>query len=139
MDLPSDFTFEISGQNKEMEVSLTSLKLALLLAIFLVYIVMASQFESFLHPLIILFTVPLAVIGVIRSGHLPSIPAQHAVGIIRPGPTSTPARRIWCKTFLPCCHEQSLQPKRQGAGCAACEKCATKKAWRPFDGRKNVT
>ncbi|MCK5077647.1 MAG: efflux RND transporter permease subunit, partial [Calditrichia bacterium] len=47
MELPADFTFEISGQNKEMEVSLNSLKLALLLAIFLVYIVMASQFESF--------------------------------------------------------------------------------------------
>ncbi|MCK5075512.1 MAG: efflux RND transporter permease subunit, partial [Calditrichia bacterium] len=65
LELPADFTTEISGQNKEMEVSLNSLKLALLLAIFLVYIVMASQFESFLHPLIILFTVPLAVIGVI--------------------------------------------------------------------------
>ncbi len=62
--LPSGFTFEITGQNKEMEVSLNSLRLALLLAIFMVYIVMASQFESFLHPLVILFTVPLALIGV---------------------------------------------------------------------------
>ncbi|MEJ2538222.1 MAG: efflux RND transporter permease subunit, partial [Calditrichia bacterium] len=64
MDLPSDFTFEITGQNKEMEVSLGSLRLALLLAIFMVYIVMASQFESFLHPFVILFTIPLALIGV---------------------------------------------------------------------------
>ena len=64
MNLPSDFTFEITGQNKEMEVSLGSLRLALLLAIFMVYIVMASQFESFLHPFVILFTIPLALIGV---------------------------------------------------------------------------
>ncbi|MCK4895131.1 MAG: efflux RND transporter permease subunit, partial [Calditrichia bacterium] len=65
VDWPADFTFEITGQNKEMEVSLGSLKLALLLAIFMVYIVMASQFESFLHPFVILFTVPLALIGVV--------------------------------------------------------------------------
>ena len=64
MNLPSDFTFEITGQNKEMEVSLGSLRVALLLAIFMVYIVMASQFESFLHPFVILFTIPLALIGV---------------------------------------------------------------------------
>ncbi|MCK6619195.1 MAG: efflux RND transporter permease subunit [Calditrichaceae bacterium] len=65
LDMPADFTFEITGQNKEMEVSLNSLRLALLLAIFLVYIVMASQFESFLHPFVILFTIPFALIGVI--------------------------------------------------------------------------
>ncbi|MEJ2635975.1 MAG: efflux RND transporter permease subunit [Calditrichia bacterium] len=64
LNMPSDFTFDITGQNKEMDVSLGSLRLALLLAIFMVYIVMASQFESFLHPFVILFTVPLALIGV---------------------------------------------------------------------------
>ncbi len=65
LDMPSDFFFDITGQNKEMEVSLGSLQLALFLAIFMVYIVMASQFESFVHPLVILFTVPFALIGVI--------------------------------------------------------------------------
>lgn len=74
MDLPGDFRYEIAGQNKEMEVSLNSLKLALMLAIFLVYIVMASQFESFLHPFIILFSVPLAFIGVIWTLWALSIP-----------------------------------------------------------------
>jgi len=64
LDFPAGFTFDIAGQNKEMEVSLNSLKLALLLAIFMVYIVMASQFESFLHPFVILFTIPFALIGV---------------------------------------------------------------------------
>ncbi len=65
MDLPDDFTFRLAGQNEEMETSLNSLKLALALAIFLVYIVMASQFESMIHPFIIIFTIPLALIGVI--------------------------------------------------------------------------
>jgi HAE1 family hydrophobic/amphiphilic exporter-1 len=74
LDIPPDFTFEITGQNKEMEVSLASLKLALLLAIFLVYIVMASQFESFIHPFVILFTVPFALIGVILILWILSIP-----------------------------------------------------------------
>lgn len=65
MNLPEDFSFAMAGQNKEMETSLESLKLALALAIFLVYIVMASQFESMIHPFIIIFTIPLALIGVI--------------------------------------------------------------------------
>ncbi len=65
LDMPDDFTFEITGQNKEMEVSLNSLQLALMLAIFMVYIVMASQFESFIYPFVILFTVPFGLIGVV--------------------------------------------------------------------------
>jgi len=64
MDMPDDFTFTLAGQNKEMQTSMDSLKLALALAIFLVYIVMASQFESLIHPFVIIFTIPLALIGV---------------------------------------------------------------------------
>jgi HAE1 family hydrophobic/amphiphilic exporter-1 len=62
--MPPEFRYELSGQNKEMETSLNSLTLAMILAMFLVYIVMASQFESFLHPFLILFTIPMALIGV---------------------------------------------------------------------------
>ena len=65
MVLPPGFTFVISGQNREMLTSLDSMVFALTLAIFLVYIVMASQFESLLHPLVIMFSVPLAMIGVL--------------------------------------------------------------------------
>lgn len=65
LEMPDDFTYNMGGQNKEMQTSLDSLKLALALAIFLVYIVMASQFESILHPFIIIFSIPLALIGVI--------------------------------------------------------------------------
>lgn len=62
---PSGISIDISGQSKEMQTSFRSLMFALSLAIFLVYLVMASQFESLLHPFIIMFSVPLASIGAI--------------------------------------------------------------------------
>ncbi len=58
---------EISGQNREMQVSFRSLQFAVALAIFLVYIVMASTFESVIHPFVVLFTIPLALVGVIAG------------------------------------------------------------------------
>jgi HAE1 family hydrophobic/amphiphilic exporter-1 len=64
-NIPGDIVASVSGQNKEMEVSFRSLQFALLLAVFLVYLVMASQFESFLHPFVIIFTIPLALIGAV--------------------------------------------------------------------------
>jgi HAE1 family hydrophobic/amphiphilic exporter-1 len=79
MEFPENFTFELAGQNKEMETSLNSLMLALALAIFLVYIVMASQFESLLHPFIIIFTIPLALIGVILFLYILNIPSSVVV------------------------------------------------------------
>ena len=63
LDLPMSVSARVTGQNEEMQVSFQSLQFALLLAVFMVYIVMASQFESLLHPLLILFTVPLACAG----------------------------------------------------------------------------
>ncbi|MFN0149743.1 MAG: efflux RND transporter permease subunit [bacterium] len=57
-------TWEMGGQNREMEVSFKSLRFALILAVFLVYLVMAATFESLVHPLIILFTIPLALTGI---------------------------------------------------------------------------
>ncbi|HMA98283.1 MAG TPA: efflux RND transporter permease subunit [Wenzhouxiangella sp.] len=54
----------VSGQNEEMQASIRSLLFALALAVFLVYLVMASQFESLVHPFVILFSVPLAAVGV---------------------------------------------------------------------------
>jgi HAE1 family hydrophobic/amphiphilic exporter-1 len=67
IDLPSGARAQIAGQNRELAQSFASLQFALLLAIFLVYIVMASQFESLLHPFVIMFTLPLALIGVILT------------------------------------------------------------------------
>lgn len=62
-----DVRFEVGGQSREMQSSLDSLRFALLLAVFLVYIIMASQFESIVQPLVILFALPLAVIGVVPA------------------------------------------------------------------------
>ena len=47
--------------------SLTLLFFAILLAVFLVYLVMAATFESFLHPFLVLFTIPLALVGVVAG------------------------------------------------------------------------
>jgi HAE1 family hydrophobic/amphiphilic exporter-1 len=63
--VPPSMGIRLAGQNEEMAMSFKSLQFALLLAIFLVYLVMASQFESFLHPFVILLTIPLAMIGAV--------------------------------------------------------------------------
>jgi HAE1 family hydrophobic/amphiphilic exporter-1 len=63
--MPTGLVARLAGQNEEMAVSFRSLQLALLLAVFLVYLVMASQFESLLHPFVIMFTIPLALIGAV--------------------------------------------------------------------------
>jgi HAE1 family hydrophobic/amphiphilic exporter-1 len=63
--LPAGVTAYISGQSEEMRDSFSSLQLTLVLAVFLVYLVMASQFESLVHPFVILLTIPLAVIGAV--------------------------------------------------------------------------
>jgi len=68
--LPPGIFAEIGGQNEEMSGSFRSLLFALALAVFLVYLVMASQFESLLHPFIILFTIPLALVGAILALYL---------------------------------------------------------------------
>ncbi|ABO23515.1 efflux RND transporter permease subunit [Shewanella loihica] len=62
-NLPSSIQVRFGGQNEEMEHSFQSLQIALILAVFLVYLVMASQFESLVHPLLILIAVPMAVGG----------------------------------------------------------------------------
>lgn len=65
--MPSGVFARIAGQNEEMGESFRSLLFALALAVFLVYLVMASQFESLLHPFIILFTIPLALVGAVLA------------------------------------------------------------------------
>ncbi|MDP6963209.1 MAG: efflux RND transporter permease subunit [Planctomycetota bacterium] len=65
LSLPPGIRINIAGQTNEMEEALASLSFALALAIFLVYAVMAAQFESLLQPLLILCTVPMAGAGAI--------------------------------------------------------------------------
>ena len=61
--VPEGFSVNVGGQNEEMVKSFDSMKFALALAVFLVYLVMASQFESLLHPLVIMLTIPLGLVG----------------------------------------------------------------------------
>ncbi|MDP6775924.1 MAG: efflux RND transporter permease subunit, partial [Candidatus Latescibacteria bacterium] len=79
IEVPLDVSFMIGGQNREMQTSMQSLLFALCLAIFLVYIVMASQFESFVHPFVIIFTIPLALIGVVFVLFILGIPLSVVV------------------------------------------------------------
>lgn len=64
---PPNISSRVGGQAEEMAASFNSLRLALLLALVLVYLVMASLFESLLHPFVIMFTVPLAAVGAVLA------------------------------------------------------------------------
>ena len=67
LEMPLGFDWKLGGQRQEMKTSFDSMRLAALLAVFMVYLVMASQFESLLHPFVILFSVPFAAIGVLAT------------------------------------------------------------------------
>ena len=61
--LPDDFRTALYGDSKEFRESSSSLMFAFLLAILLIYLILAAQFESFKDPLVIMLTVPLAIAG----------------------------------------------------------------------------
>lgn len=63
IELPEGYSYNMGGENEEMIEAFKQLAVALLLAIALVYMILASQFESLLNPFIIMFSVPLAVAG----------------------------------------------------------------------------
>ena len=79
--LGADLRLAFGGQSEELGRSLQSLMFAFGLAIFLVYLVMASQFESLLHPFVILFTIPLAVVGAVLALVLSGSPVSVVVFI----------------------------------------------------------
>jgi hydrophobic/amphiphilic exporter-1 (mainly G- bacteria), HAE1 family len=62
---PPNYTFKITGEEEKRSESFASLKFALILSIVLIYMVLAAQFESLLHPFTIILTVPLAAVGII--------------------------------------------------------------------------
>ena len=65
IDFPSDYKYEITGEEQKRKDAFQNLKFALLLSIVLVYMVLAAQFESLVHPFTILLTIPLAGVGAI--------------------------------------------------------------------------
>ncbi len=76
---PVGFDYTVGGQRQEMDRSFDSMRLAILLAVFMVYLVMASQFESLLHPFVILFAVPFSIIGAIGILYLTATPVSIVV------------------------------------------------------------
>ncbi len=79
--LGADIGLRIGGQGEELDSSIRSLLFAFALAVFLVYLVMASQFESLLHPFVILFTIPLALVGAVLALFLTRSPVSVVVFI----------------------------------------------------------
>ena len=79
--LGTDIKLAFGGQSEELESSINSLLFAFGLAIFLVYLVMASQFESLLHPFVILFAIPLAMVGAVAALWLSDSPVSVVVFI----------------------------------------------------------
>nr|WP_272509043.1 efflux RND transporter permease subunit [Clostridium ganghwense] len=79
IEMPQGYRYEIGGDNKEMMEAFISLAQALIVAVLLVYMILASQFESLLNPFIIMFTVPLALaggaLGLFVTGKTLSVPA----------------------------------------------------------------
>jgi len=82
--MPEGYSIEFKGQDKEMIEAFGSLLLALMLGFLLVYMVMASQFESLIHPFTIMFSVPLAftgaALGLVVTHRAFSVPAF--IGVI---------------------------------------------------------
>jgi HAE1 family hydrophobic/amphiphilic exporter-1 len=64
INIPANYSITVAGENLKMRESFASLRFALILSTVLIYMIMASQFESFLQPFIIMFTIPLSVIGI---------------------------------------------------------------------------
>jgi len=85
IDWPAQMTYYITGQNQEWQRSRGSLLLALALSVFLVYVIMAAQFESLIQPLVIMFTIPLAFLGTVLALKLLGIALSVVVflGVIR--------------------------------------------------------
>lgn len=74
LDFPKEIDFSFGGDRELFESAINDMMLALLLAVVLVYIVMAAQFESFKYPFVIMFSVPLMMIGVALALFLTTTP-----------------------------------------------------------------
>jgi HAE1 family hydrophobic/amphiphilic exporter-1 len=65
IELPLNYSVTVTGEEEKRQESMNSLMFAMILSIILVYMVLASQFESLLHPFTILLTIPLAIVGAV--------------------------------------------------------------------------
>ena len=84
IELPQGYRFQLVGEEQKRQEAMSNLSFALMLSVILVYMVMASQFESLLHPFTILLTIPLAGVGAIWAFFLlgKSLNIMAFIGII---------------------------------------------------------
>ena len=83
-DIPSELSIEIGGSYEDQQDMFGDLIMLLAMIIILVYIVMASQFESFMSPFVIMFSIPFAFVGVLLGLFVTGTPlgAMGMVGIL---------------------------------------------------------
>ena len=74
LSVPPQYKIKVAGQEIQRRESIRNLTFSLILSILLVYMVLASQFESLIHPFTILLTVPLAGVGAILSFFILGMP-----------------------------------------------------------------
>jgi len=74
VNFPPEYKVQISGEEQERRESFQNLKFALILSLILVYMVLASQFESLIHPFTIILSIPLAAVGGILIFFILGIP-----------------------------------------------------------------
>lgn len=65
--LPKGYTVEFGGEMDDMKESFSDLGVALLLSVLLIYMIMVAEFENVKHPFIIMFTIPLTILGISGS------------------------------------------------------------------------
>ncbi len=84
MNVPRGYRFLVGGEEQRRQESFDKLRFAMLLALFLVYMVMASQFESLVHPFTIMLTIPMAGVGVAAFFFIAGLPlsVMAFIGII---------------------------------------------------------
>jgi len=87
IELPQGYQVNLIGEEEKRQEALSNLSFALMLSIILVYMVMASQFESLIHPFTILLTIPLAGVGAVWAFFILGIPMNIMayIGIIMLG------------------------------------------------------
>jgi HAE1 family hydrophobic/amphiphilic exporter-1 len=67
LELPAGFSIFFGGEYEEQQKAAADFRLSIIMALVLIYMVMAAQFERFVDPLVVMFSVPLAVIGVVPT------------------------------------------------------------------------
>lgn len=84
LNAPDGYTFRFEGEAENMADTMKNMMIALALAIVFIYLILASQFESFVHPFTIMLALPLAVIGALAALFLTGIPIGMSamIGII---------------------------------------------------------